>query len=383
MRQELGTRIEVALRDLNASRDKGVGWICKRLRSDGKPAGADRFNSFYRIPWALAVAGKRDSAAEVLSWIVHNALDEHGDLRPGAAREPFLGVMASYPLSQIAIGAWHLEQYDVARRVMAFLAASLVEAETGGAYSERPELRRTGRTDLLGTAQLGLAALTVGNDDLADASFNWVVDLYKMQPDLPRRLFPCRIGAELLTMADANHTQWDVITDFHLPFQQFYNPGIAAAFLGRYFAHKNEPKALQLAKAYLDLTVQGAALQFDYNVNSQACKFGWGAAVLLDVDASDAYAEHALQMARWFVDSQSQDGHWTPSGFLVARPDDSDNMPKTAEHVLHVVTLITALAKYATSRRVLDGIASQENAGQLPSFLAPPRGACRSQDWGR
>ena len=156
------------------------------------------------------------------------------------------------------------------------------------------------------------------------------------------RAFPCRVGAELLTTNDGSHAEWDVITDFHRPFQQFYNPGIAAAFLGRYFAHESDTRALRIAKAYLDLTVQGAALQFDYNVNSQACKFGWGAAVLLDVDASDAYAEHGLQMARWFVDSQYDDGHWKPSGFLVADPDYSDNMPKTAEHVLHVVTLISA-----------------------------------------
>ena len=357
MQQDLGIRIKTAIRDLNASRDKGAEWICERLGRSGKPAGADRLNSYYRIPWSLAVAGRRDSASAVMSWIVHNALDEHGDLRPGAAREPFLRVMASYPLSQIAIGAWHLEQYDVSRRVMAFLAANLVDARTGGAYSERPELRRTARTDLLSTAQLGMAAITVGDENLADASFNWVVDLYEMQPDLPRRLFPCRVGAELLTANDGNHAQWDVMTDFHRPFQQFYNPGIAAAFLGRYFAHKGDTRALRIAKAYLDLTVQGAALQFDYNVNSQACKFGWGAAVLLDVDASDVYAEHALQMARWFVDSQYDDGHWKPSGFLVADPDDSDNMPKTAEHVLHVVTLITALAKYAANRHMPDGAA--------------------------
>ena len=338
---------ETALRALQASRDRGVEWICSRIGIDGRPAGADRLNSYYRIPWSLAVAGKRDSASAVLGWIGRNALDEQGDLRAGAAREPFLTAMASYPLPQIAIGAWHLEQYDVAKKVMAFVRANLVDHKTGGAFSERPELRRTGRTDLLGTAQLGIAALTIGDEPLADACYRWMAELYRIQPNLPRRLFPCRIGQDLLTLPDATHNEWDVITDFHRPFQQFYNPGIAAAFLGRYGACKNDADALALARSYLDLTVRGAALQFDYKVNSQTCKFGWGAAVLLDVDPSDAYARHALRMATWFVDSQYEDGHWEPSGFLVPNPDDADNMPKTAEHVLHVVTLTTALSKYA------------------------------------
>lgn len=347
VKKEHRIQTETALRVLQASRDRGVEWICSRIGIDGRPAGSDRLNSYYRIPWSLALAGKRDSASAVLGWIVRHALDEQGDLRAGAAREPFLSAMASYPLSQIAIGAWHLEQYDVAKKVMGFVQANLVDHKTGGAFSERPELRRTGRTDLLSTAQLGIAALTIGDEALADACYRWLAELYRSQPDLPWRLFPCRVGTALLTLPDAAHKEWDVVTDFHRPFQQFYNPGIAAAFLGRYGASKNDADALALARSYLDLTVCGAALQFDYKVNSQACKFGWGAAVLLDVDASDAYAQHALRMATWFVDSQYEDGHWAPSGFLVPNPDDADNLPKTAEHVLHVVTLTAALSKYA------------------------------------
>jgi hypothetical protein len=68
------------------------------------------------------------------------------------------------------------------------------------------------------TAQVGLAAMTVGDDTLADACYRWTHDLIAMQPDLPRRLYPCRIGAQLLTAADARHSAWDVVTDFHMPF---------------------------------------------------------------------------------------------------------------------------------------------------------------------
>lgn len=362
VKKETYSHIQAVMRELDESRAKGVDWISSRLDVGARPAGADRFNSYYRIPWCLAVAGKRDAASAVLTWIVQNALDEQGDLRAGAPREPFSAAMASYPYSQIVIGAWHLERYDVAKKVMNFICANLVDIKTGGAFSERPEVRRTGRADLLGTAQLGLAAMTVGNESLADSCYGWIVELYQLQPDLPKRLFPCRIGSDLLCTAHDGHKQWDVITDFHRPFQQFYNPGIAAAFLGRYSSYKNSPCALQIARSYLHLTVQGAPLQFDYKINSQACKFGWGAAVLLDLVGSDEYLEYVLKMARWYVDSQHHDGHWKPSGFLVPNPEDADILPKTAEHVLHVVTLITALAKYT----ITAGASNDPKSGSYP-----------------
>jgi hypothetical protein len=350
MQSDTASRVAGALRALDASRARGLAWICSRLGEDGRPVGADRLNSWYRLPWALTVAGRRDSAIAVLSWIERTALDPRGDLRPGAPREPFARTIASYPLSQLVIGAWHLEQYATARRVLALLKQEFVDPRTGGVFSERPELRVTGRADLLGTAQLGLAALAAGDGPVADACCRWLLELLEMQPEAPARLYPCRIGNTLLTRSDTSHTAWDVVTDFHRPFQQFYNPGIAAAFLGRYADCRSDAAALAAAKSYLQLNVQGAPLQFDHTVNAQACKFGWGAAVLLDVDPSALLLEHVLRMAAWFVDSQYPDGHWTPSGFLVPRPGDADNMPKTAEHVLHVATLQSALARYAAHR---------------------------------
>jgi hypothetical protein len=351
MHEALITRIETTLGELQDALDKGARWICARIAANGRPVGADRINSYYRLPWSLALAGRRGAASSVLAWLAHEALDKQGDLLPGAPREPFQRSIASYPLSQIVIGAWHLEQYDIALRSLNILETRFVDTRTGGVFSERPELRATGRADLLSTAQLGLAALTAGHDALAKSCCEWTLQLHSLQPELPQRLYPCRVGSDLLSRCGGPHTAWDVVTDFQRPFQQFYNPGIAAAFLGRYFQQTGEAEALRVAKSFLDMNIGGAPLQFDHTVNAQACKFGWGVAVVLDAAPSQAYAEHALQMARWFVASQNPDGHWRPSPFLVPNPDDGDNMPKTAEHVLHVVTLISALAKYGTDVR--------------------------------
>ncbi len=338
--------IEAVIAELEASRTAAQIWIARRIKADGEAAGARVANSYYRLPWVLAVAGLRDEAARTLSWIARHALDESGDFVEGAPRAPLLKNGASYTLPQIVIGAWHLEQYDLALKIMNLLRDRFCDPATGAAYAERPEVRRTRRQELFGSAQLGLAALTVGDDVMARRIFRWIELLYAAQPDLPQKLYTLWEDKGLVTGADAETDPWNSVTDFHKPHQQFFNPGIAAAFLGRFYARTGEYPALELAHKFLQLTIDGDALQFDHKVNAQACKFGWGAAVLLDVSPTPEMLTQVLRMARWFIESQGQDGRWHPSGFLCPSPTDADDMPKTAEHLLHEITIISSLSKY-------------------------------------
>lgn len=335
---------------LETARERGCEWICSRMGAGGEAAGAASFNTYYRLPWALAVAGRRGHAAAALAWIERHALDERRDLRAGSPRQPFVTCNASYPLAQIAIGAWLLEHYGLARRVMRRLAAAYVDPVSGGAYTERPEARATGRCDLLGTAQLGLAALATGDHALAAGCHRWLAALYAAQPELPRRLYTAMTAGTLLLAPSEHVTPWNLVTDFHQPFQQFYNPGAAAAFLGRHHAATGDEGALALAADFLRLTALGDELQFDHTVNSQACKFSWGASVLLEVAPREEYLAYALKMAEWYLASQQADGRWHPSGFLCPQPTDADDMPKVAEHVLHVANLVAALSRHLAAR---------------------------------
>jgi hypothetical protein len=335
------------IRQLHLAKDLALDWILAHIDADGRAVGAERFNGYYRLPWSLALAGRRDTAAKVLEWITDHALDDCGDWREGAARQPFMRSIAAYPHPQLVIGAWYLERYELAHRVMRVVRERFVDAPTGGAFSERPEVRHTGRTDLLCTAQVGLAALVIGDKPLAEGCYRWIARLHALQTEAPQRLYPCRIGDQLLTHSSADHSPWDVVTDFHRPRQQFYNPGIASAFLARYATAMDCPDALKLSHDFLNMNVQGAALQFDHRTNAQICKFGWGAAALMDVTDGTEQLGHVLRMADWFMASQHADGHWTPSLFLVSHPDAGDCMPKTAEHLLHVMSLLSALGRLA------------------------------------
>jgi hypothetical protein len=327
---------------LRAARAGGVRWLLAHIGGDGEPAGAAEVNAWYRLPWALAVAGAREEAAAVLSWAEREALTPAGDLRPGAAQAPFTTGVATYPLSILAIGAWHLERFDTAGAIMDTLAAGYQHPETGGVFKERPELRATGRQDLISTAQAGLAALTTGRRAMADAAYDWIRRLHAAQPELPRRLYTATDDDGLVTDVPPE-LAFDLVTDLTAPRQAYFNPGIGAAFLGRYAMATGAGEARRLADALLALSEQATEAQFDHTDTVQVGKFAWGAAVLLEGGHDERYVRDLVRMGDWYADSQRPDGGWAPSAFQVPAPEDADVLWKTAEHVLHVTTMLTAI----------------------------------------
>lgn len=322
------------------------GWLTARIDEDGRPSGEASFAGHaYRLPYALLLLGRRAEAARVLGWMEREVLDDRGDLADGPMRTGFLHRWASYPLAIIAMTAWHLERYQTATRLMATLR-TYQHPEFGGALAARPEVRTNLRQDIFPTAQLGLTALTVGDLATADGAFAWFDRLYAAQPELPDVLYSATDGAALITDVGTDAREaFGLVTYLQKPRQAFYNPGIAAAFLGRYGVMTGSQAALRLGEAYLDLTVQGTAAQFDFAESVQVCKFGWGAAAMLDATGDQRYRSYAQRMAAWFVAAQKPDGSWNNSPFLMPHgPTDGVGIEVTAEFVQHLIVITSALA---------------------------------------
>jgi hypothetical protein len=328
--------------DLTGVRQRGITWLLDHVGPDGAPAGHEIRNGYYRLPWTLAVVGEREAAARVLGWMERNALTPDGDLVAGPPRDAFIQTAATYPLTIMAHGAWLLERYDLAQRIMATLREKFQDPESGGAYTERPEVRATGDQFLFPTAQLGLTALATGHREMADQVFGWFERLWDAQPELPGRLFSIWSPSGLVTESARPEFIW--VTDFSQPLQAFYNPGIAAAFLSRYYAASGNPRAKELVTQFLLLSENGTEEQYDYKSSMQVCKFGWGSAMALEIGAPGNHLDNLLHMADWYRDSQGVDGSWYPSPFLAPDPTASDGINKTSEHTLWVSLMLTALA---------------------------------------
>lgn len=324
---------------------RGVAWLVDRIGPDGAPrCDVTESGHAYRLPFALALAGHRGDAARVLRWMEHRVLDARGDLAPGPMQDGFRHRWSSYPLSLIAMAAWQLERYDLAARILDTLG-DFQDPEHGGAYAERPEVRVTRRQDLFPTAQLGITALATGRPDVAEAAFRWFRRLHALQPALPATLYSATDGGELITdPGEDAHERFGLVTEFARPRQAFYNPGIAAAFLGRYAAMNGSSEARELAEDFLALTTGGTEAQFDLADSVQVCKFGWGSAVMLDLTGAAEHRDHTERMAAWFIAAQRPDGSWENSPFLM--PDGATEgvrLEVTAEFVQHLIVIDAAI----------------------------------------
>ena len=335
-----------AIEKAQAARERGLSWITSRIDRSGKPQCDPAFA--YRLPWTLAVSGRRETAAAVLAWASREVLTADGDMALGSSlRTKFTPMAASYPLAILATGAWHLDRYDLANRIMDSLAGYQNQS-SGGAYSQTPEARGSEPLeDLYPTAQLGLAGLCTGRTSVAAGAYRWITNLWASQPELPGRLFTEMRSGRLVAHAGSNSMdRFYMVTDLGAPRQAFYNPGITAAFLGRYYLATGDEESLAAAKRFLSLSAQGGPAQFDYHESRQICKFGWGSAVLTEADPSSAtYESYTLRMTQWFVESQEPDGRWHNSPFLDPVPTDDGDMAVTAEFVLHLSTILTALSE--------------------------------------
>jgi hypothetical protein len=347
------TTIQSVEARLIASREAGLAWLLSRIGDGGEPADASKGNSWYRLPWTLAVANRREDGAEVLSWIERHALTAEGDLRPGPAQIPWITEEASYPLANLAIGAWYLERFDTALAIMRTLG-NYQDADTGGAFLERPEKRVHGRQGLMCTAQLGMTALATGHRDVADGVFRWVKRLYEAQPDLPRRLYVSWDRSGLFTEFPPELAFRSVV-DFDRPRQSYFNSGIGAMFMARYFMQTGSEEARAIGRALLQLNENGTDAQYDYPDTVHVGKFGWGAAAMLDIEPSERHLDDVNRMGRWYVDTQLPDGRWNPSGFICPEPTEGDGLWKTAEHVLVMSYVLASLGSYPRPNTGTDG----------------------------
>jgi hypothetical protein len=320
---------------------RGGDWLVARVGVDGAPKGSETRNSWWRVPWALALAGRRDAGLAVLSWVEREALDDDFDLREGPSR----GTIPSspvYQLAHLAIGAHLLNRYDLAdalaRRVLDFQ-----DGDQGGILTYRDGRDRS--QDLLLTTQLGIMGLVMGRAAMVEDAFQWVERLWRAQPALDQLLLYTRWDRNGLVTSFDEPERWMHVVDFAQPRQAFYHPGAAAAFLADRAMATGDRNSLAMAREMMALNIAGTQEQFTDIASVQICKFGWGAAELLLAEPDGGWLPHATQMAQWFIDRQAADGSWPPATFQLAGPvTDLDLMWKTAEHLMESCLLHGAIA---------------------------------------
>jgi hypothetical protein len=324
------------------SKRKGVEFLLDHIADDGSVADATGGRvTWYRFPWALAVAGETAAAFAVLSWIERSGLDADGAFHGGLVRDAAANrTTNTYAETILAYGAVLLRRFDIARRAMDF-AASFQDAASGGIFMDR---ERSGAGDpqlLFPTAQFGMSAVMTGRLDAARTAGEWFVRLWDAQPELPERLYTIWTGTGLLTSVPDDTDRRQVVQEAQRPLQLFYNGGISASFLTQLFMATGEERWLDYARRYQRFSMDSCAEQFE---TKQVCKSAWGAGLLYLATRDEIYVPWIAHMGEWFAEGQEADGGWSNTRAIEPDPPLRHRLEITAEFVVHLDTVIAALS---------------------------------------
>ncbi len=293
------------------------------------------------------MSGETAAAARVLAWIERTGFDADGQFHGGFGWDEVANrTTNTYPETILAYGAWLLRRPDVARRAMDF-ALRYQDPATGGIWMTRESAGSDGPQLLFPTAQFGMSAVMAGRIEAAIRAGEWMTRLWEAQPELPDRLYTIWTAAgglmtEMTDSIDPRH----IVNDSRFEQQLHYNGGIAAAFLTHLFMTTGDESWLDYARRFQNFSMQSCPEQF---LTKQVCKSAWGSGLLYLATGDSTYLPWIEKMGRWFADGQDPDGGWSNTPYIEPNPPLRHRLETTAEFVVHLDTVIGALA--AANRR--------------------------------
>lgn len=342
---ETATGLKTKIVEYERARRRGVEFILAAIEDDGAVPRIPHRVTFYRVPWTLAVSGETEAAHRVLSWIERTGLRDDGEFHGGLTGNTSANrCFASYPETCLAYGAQLLRRFDLARRAMDW-ANRFHDPASGGIFMDHDRIGPDDPQLIFLTAQFGMTAALMGRLDVARSVGHWFRRLWEAQPELPNRLYTIwRPLSGLATSVPDGENRLHYINERQEIRQLHYNGGIAAACLTHIAMATGEPEWLTLARAYQQFSIDSTPGQFE---TRQVCKSAWGSGLLTLATGSDAYVTWLQTMGDWFVAGQEADGCWNNTPYLDPSPPPAHSIEVTAEFIVHLDTLIAALATIA------------------------------------
>ena len=288
------------------ARDLGGAYLLAQQAQDGGfPATEPNLHDYYKVLRAFQVCGHTDAATRLCAWIRKNGMTPDGDFGP--RRGMALGHNYAYLNAWVIIGAHRLGQFDLSHKGMDFLTR-FRDPVSGGFYASPTGRDADTEQDLMVTCMCGLAALYTGRIEIARGVGEWLQTVMKAQPDFPERLYTVYTRENgLCTEPHPEDETRFVLHSNATRDENFFNPGIAGAFLARLFQATAEKAWLDLAMEY----VRCAEVASDFLFRIvRAGKVGWAASVLYTLTGAQKYREMAVRIGHNLTALQAGEGYW-------------------------------------------------------------------------
>jgi len=325
-----------SLEAYRTSRDRGTAWLLRQINDDGSIGPVDQDFTYYRMPWTFTITGHTDAAIRLCEWVRQHQFSADGDFVGVSPRQIEAN---AYQNATFIYGAHMLRQFDLSFRGWTHLLERQDRQSGGFSHLECAE-GIAADENVPTVAQVGKAALMVGDLEAAKAAGQWFRMVWHLQPELPDRLFYVyNAEAQSLVTEFPADRAFHYVVETQQSRQRFTCGGIAAAFLVRLYQATGEAEYLELAQEYMDHSMNSTERQFEV---SQVCKSGWGSALLYQATRKVAYRDWTCRVADYFVTDQQPDGSWKDSGPYGHAPH--VNIMITAEFVMILDTMIGCLS---------------------------------------
>jgi len=289
----------------------------------------------YKLPYLMQLAGRPAEAQRLLDHVRGRFLRPDGELRTSDAiktADPVLALYPGYIDGWIAMAAHRIGRFDLSfpvwRRLRGFWSTALdgftVEPDSEPAFAA---------LEVLTCAHLGLAALYLGELDLARGAGRALKRFLDLQPS-PETRFYLRISGDGILQTDfpAEAAGLHVIQADE-PGQAWFFIGYPMAFLARLYRATGETEHLATARGYFAFAERCAARMVEEHF---AHKVAWGAAELAAATGEAAPRALSAEIARHLVAAQGSDGTWLADQPLHTRMDQS---AEVAIWLLEIVSL--------------------------------------------
>ncbi len=244
-------------------------------------------DAYHKQCYSWGSAGFIAPAHRLINWICGHSLRADGDL------EGYRGDV--YKLAWLLQGAHRLGRFDLSLRLWSWLRRQ--QAPGGGfAHFAGEEVLRS-----LSSAWAGVAAVYLGDLQVAQAVAQWCISLYQQQPSDTCFYYQTDLQGQLLSGAH------DPAVDYARPGQPYWEIGLPMLLMGRLYQATGEATWLQWAERFFELHLRCAEDRF---CSTSSGKSSFAAAVHYlntgDLRARDA----ALTFADYLLDTQLPQGSW-------------------------------------------------------------------------
>jgi hypothetical protein len=325
---------------LRRSVERGIDWVESQLQPDGSFAGSkDDLAGYYKSMLALAVCGRLESGARCRSFL-------RGHFRGADSELAFVGVktsiermarnLANYMDGWVAIGAWLLEDFeladDLARRLI------VAQSERHGGILTGPE-RWAGapRYDLATAASCGRAFLFCGYRDAARAAGDFLVEALVHQT-APHERLDLVFDSDWHALAapdDSERTYYRF--ELARRGEKVWFPAFSCAFLCELHGLTRDSRHLRAAEDYYGFIERTPEFQDETIANG---KSGWSAGLLRIATGKERYRSALCRIAGNVLGRQSEDGEFGAAGAAGGESAGGDlrDMPRRLERTAEFTT---------------------------------------------